>query len=116
MVVVCWGCIILAFDSVYIESDQSYSEMTELLTKREREALAKIRQKKWAMLQKALPGIADFMAELNKPRTIEINEVGKYGVIKKKQEHHPKGFNARITFARIGKAVIIGQANNRYPK
>ena len=89
--------------------------MTELLTKREREALAKIRQKKWAMIQKAFPRIAADIAALNKPFLYRYEEIGKHDVIRKRQQV-VNGCNARITFARVGKAVIIGQENNRYPK
>lgn len=89
--------------------------MTELLTKREREALSKIREKKWAMLQKALPGIAAFISALNKPFLYRYDEIGRHDVIRQRQQI-VDGCNARITFAKIGKAVIIGQENNRYPK
>ncbi len=98
--------------------------MDELLTKREREAIAKIRQKKWERLKQAFPpnpavpgsGIEAFMAALNKRCEYEVEEVGKYGIIHKSIEVHERGLNARITFARVGKAVIIGTSPPHYPK
>ena len=97
--------------------------MTELLTKREREALSKIRKKKWELLKQAFPptpnggiGIEAFMAGLNKRREYEVEEVGKYGVITKTIEVHERGLDARITFAKVGKAVIIGTTPPHYPK
>ena len=86
----------------------------ELLTRKEREAIERIRREKWAKIQQAFPLMVQHIAELKKPFIYKYEAVGKYYVVRKCQKT-VNGPNARITFCKIGEEVIVGQENNRYP-
>jgi hypothetical protein len=87
----------------------------ELLTRRERERIERIRKEKWAKIQQVLPLMVKHIAELKKPFLYKYEEVGRHDVIRKRQRIED-GPGARITFCKIGEEVIIGQEDYRYPR
>lgn len=96
--------------------------MTELLTKRERENIERIKTEKWKRMNDAFPptnkggiGLEAFMAALRKEKVYEYEVIGFRGVVEKRQKvFRCKGTG--IVFCKIGNEVIVGQANNRYPE